>query len=511
MPGPNSTSRPIDKIKQYLTDGDYERAAYEYVDLSFGASVAGADADLKDQLAEFAEYITDYDAAGLTVKDRMPKAGAEAVSGFMDALSEVRDKLLVVSGGKALDHEKRIWGKKLQGSELVLGNIAAVQDLASNMEAADPVFKKASAAAGMLSVLRDVFEETPLSDTICKKYELAAGTTMGQFAADADGSVKKYHITHDADMNAARFRERGNAILQNGSIKADGSHLRTTYGLEVKDHRVQVVRDANGDTKAYELLGRSNESALNSIDAYSEEIAKTVKVASDHLRTLQEMAVKKNSNSRYFNDMLHALEDVTHLGPHCSPDLVQETLKHLKEVSEEYVKKTDRSFFRGRSDDGKARREKAGKLVEFADMEYKRLPSCVDRSVNPTLSLDLQKGDLKKNREVIDAALAAELSAKAPKEAPKTEAAAQASAPAAQAPAPAAAEAEPVAAPAPADPKRRSLNIATLISEQKLEEPAINRGISPERKIAVHPKIVAEYQKKQAEAASKKAAGPAPM
>ena len=442
----------LDELKGMIDRGEYEDAALAYVDYSFQSKNGLGDAGLSEDLGKFIEALSDKaDAPAASVDAMPPEMGADKMSGFMDALSEVRDQMLVNSGRKVAQNEKNIAAGRIPGSDLAVGNLKAVKDLAGALVQTDPMYAKANIAGGLLSTLCSFYEQVPISAEVQEKYGLEAGTTMGAFYADAKGTVRSAHVQANADPEASTYYAKSNAIppMENSSF------LKDTYGLTVSHGTFEMTE------QGYELMGDSNAKSMQSLDAYKSSMEWTASAAADKLKTLREMEQKRSNNSHYFNDMIQALADVASLDGSASPKLVEERLNRLKEVSQAYVDKTDGSFFRGRSADGKARRNFAAELVDFAGQQTSVLGGKIDASIDPLMSVDMQADDLRKNRTKIDTALAATLAAKEPEAAAPT-----ATAPAATAPA---AEAPKATAPAATQTRERSrsLNLATMMQEQK--------------------------------------------
>jgi hypothetical protein len=117
------------------------------------------------------------------------------------------------------------------------------------------------------------------------------------------------------------------------------------------------------------------------------------------------MADKKGSNSAEFNAMLSALREVAEMNASLSsPKLIEGNINRLKEASKDYMERIDGSIFRGVRADGKARRDMAGSLSDLADTWNESLTKAADGKIGEYWPLGQQASELETNRKAVESA-----------------------------------------------------------------------------------------------------------
>ena len=399
MPRILEMDEPFDYLKGLSEAGDYHSLVREYVELSYHVgSGKGTPGDRK-ALEDFEEYVQEPMGADTREERETPKRGREFLTRFLEEMALYRTELLVQCGRDALDIENGIRNGFTPGADLYVGNEEAMRDMADcRMNGTERFAKTVITSAGMKLVSMS-YTDVPVTDDVADRlgYE---HLTMGDFIKDPMYAMISDYAKQLDPRYGTMLRERGESLVSDAT-------LSQKYGLKVNRSGFEEAVDEDGKSQTLDLADARNQRSTKAFNDYSESLDGVIAAAKQQLAVLREMEAKKSSNSNEFTAMVDALRDVAEMYTNLStPKQIESALNTLKEATKDYMERIDGNIFRGRSADGKARREIAGTLSDLADSWSDGLKKAADGRLNEYQPLGRQKEGLEKNRQYIDDARA---------------------------------------------------------------------------------------------------------
>ena len=451
---------PFEKMVQLGEKGDFHTLVREYVELSFRVGNGSASEEDRRVLDAFEAYVQEAAGTETLAERETSMRGKEFLTGFLTEMSLYRSELLMESGKLAVDYETQLRYGAISGAELYMGNEEAMRDIADNMMNATDLYAKTVITSAGIKLVSMVFTETQISDEMAQKlgYE---SLTIGEFIKQPMFDMMNEHAKSMDDPRAMQYRVRGESLMSDVS-------LAQKYGLKPDGQRKFEPVTQNGQIPLFDLAVERNAKSTKALGDYNNAVDEMQKAAREQLTILQEMADKKKDNSAEFNAMLSALREVAYLNPSLSsPKLIESSLETLKEATKDYMERIDGSIFRGVTADGKARREMAGSLSDLADSWNAGLTKAADGRIGEYYPLGQQATALEANRKAVESAANSYHKTQqqiAANQAASAETIIQKPASKAQTLERPAQEAKPE--------RRRSINLGTMMREQKAAEDA---------------------------------------
>ncbi|MCR5119882.1 MAG: hypothetical protein K6B44_09755 [Lachnospiraceae bacterium] len=363
---------PFERMVRMAEEGHYRQVVEQFVDLNFKVAKGSATPEETRTLRAFEEYASKVaskdDARGIYI----PERSTAFISHFLEEMALYRAELIVESGRIYDQHAADIRNGRVPGTEAYRNNETAIRDLAGNMMNNSDAYLKATIAANGISMLVIPFDATEVSPDIIERLELKS-PLIGDFKTQLSKMTEEY---------GKSLQMPGQRSFDHGSISMPDSVLEGKYGIKLQGNAFVIPEGPEAEANAHELEGKSAKRGLRAVDAYIHNRDAAKEIARVQLQAMQEMISKSRNNSKEFMDLMYALGDVAIIDDNDSPHLVQERLQTLKEASEAYMERIDGSIFRGVRADGRARRELAGNLAEFATAQMDTLEKLIDGGVN---------------------------------------------------------------------------------------------------------------------------------
>ena len=138
---------------------------------------------------------------------------------------------------------------------------------------------------------------------------------------------------------------------------------KSKYGVKIEKNVLTIHDKALLESKAQQ----NSRKAVNSSITYMTAVMNDVGLCSEKFERLKELKAYKNDNSKEFMAMYDALEEVTRINEHNTPDQVEALFEKLETASKAYfTAKRVNSKFAGRHGNGLERAEFANELGDFA-------------------------------------------------------------------------------------------------------------------------------------------------
>ncbi|MCR4585522.1 MAG: hypothetical protein K5686_07315 [Lachnospiraceae bacterium] len=385
---------PGEKLISMAENGEFHELVRTYVEVGFRLGRGELTPEEREDYIAFEEYMQEPAGTNNRLERETPKRSPKIITGFLEEMALYRAELLVESGKLAEQIDTRIRTGQVPGTELYIGNEAAIRDISDCMMNGSELYAKTVLTSAGLKLVSMTFDEAQISSETADRlgYE---SLSVGEFI--------KSPMREMMDNYVRSLGPRGMIDRKRGESLMSDAMLFDKYGIKPAGSGFERAADTEGVVHTLELADERNKKSSKAVDDYTKTLDAVIQTAKGQLSLLREMEAKKSSNSAAFTAMVEALTDMAGINANlASPALIESHLSKLKEATGNYMKRIDGSIFRGVRADGKARRELAETLSDFADAWDERLKGAGDGRLNEYLPVGAQAESLKKNREVID-------------------------------------------------------------------------------------------------------------